>query len=127
MPFIQEAQRAVAAFHKATGQPVHRRPVLPDISRRNLRARLIGEESRESIQEIDSGGSDLAGELVDLIYVALGTAVEYGIELEPFFRAVHDANMAKVEGGVRRRPDGKILKPEGWQPADLEAVYQEQL
>ena len=33
---------------------------------------------------------------------------------------VHRSNMAKlVDGKVLRREDGKVLKPEGWQPPQL--------
>jgi predicted HAD superfamily Cof-like phosphohydrolase len=52
--------------------------------------------------------------MCDVIYVICGTAVEFGIDLAPFFAEVHRTNMAK-EGGATRA-DGKILKPEGWQP-----------
>lgn len=133
--FLQSAQRAVAEFQTATGQPVNRSPVVMTYDRECLRARLIGEECREAIQALGNfrqgdntqALAELAGELVDVIYVALGTAVEYGLELEPFFREIQAANMAKVADGCKRRADGKILKPEGWQPADLRAVLEAQL
>ena len=36
------------------------------------------------------------------------------------FNEVHRSNMAKlVDGKVLRREDGKVLKPEGWQPPQL--------
>ena len=36
------------------------------------------------------------------------------------FNEVHRSNMAKlVDGKVIRRDDGKVLKPEGWQPPQL--------
>jgi predicted HAD superfamily Cof-like phosphohydrolase len=36
------------------------------------------------------------------------------------FNEVHRSNMAKlVDGKVLRRDDGKVLKPEGWQPPQL--------
>jgi predicted HAD superfamily Cof-like phosphohydrolase len=38
------------------------------------------------------------------------------------WKEVHRSNMAKLEGGVRKREDGKILKPEGWTPPDVEGV-----
>jgi predicted HAD superfamily Cof-like phosphohydrolase len=39
--------------------------------------------------------------------------------LEAMTEAIHQANLRKqIDGKVVRRADGKILKPEGWQPAD---------
>lgn len=55
--------------------------------------------------------------VADLIYVALGAAVTFGVNLGPIWSAVQRTNMAKVGGAVR--PDGKILKPEGWQPPNV--------
>lgn len=55
--------------------------------------------------------------LADLIYVAVGAALELGIPLGAVWAEVHTANMRKVGGG--RRGDGKVLKPEGWTPPDV--------
>lgn len=55
--------------------------------------------------------------LADLDYVIEGTRLEFGVDGEPVFALVHEANMAKVGGETRS--DGKKLKPEGWQPADI--------
>ena len=38
------------------------------------------------------------------------------------FAEVHRANLTKASGP--RRADGKILKPEGWQPADVRSVIE---
>ena len=51
-------------------------------------------------------------------------AATCGLRVGPFFDAVQIANMAKVGGPVR--DDGKRLKPDGWQPADLQAVLEAQ-
>ena len=58
--------------------------------------------------------------LADLVYVTLGAAIRFGIDLQPFFEEVHKTNMAK-EGG-KTRADGKVLKPEGWQPPDIDRI-----
>jgi predicted HAD superfamily Cof-like phosphohydrolase len=60
------------------------------------RASLILEEVAETAQAL-MGGSlvDLADGLADLIYVALGTAVSYGIPIDRVFEAVHRSNMTK--------------------------------
>ena len=44
-----------------------------------------------------------------------------GMDLQPFFEEVHRTNMLKTTGPVRE--DGKVLKPEGWKPPRIEAMY----
>ncbi|MFT5127594.1 MAG: putative HAD superfamily Cof-like phosphohydrolase [Rhodothermales bacterium] len=64
---------------------------------------------------------DQADALVDAIYYICDCAVRHGMNLDPLFAIVHQANMGKVvDGKVLRRDDGKILKPEGWQPPEPE-------
>ena len=68
-------------------------------------------------------GSDLAAiakELADLLYVVYGTAVSYGIDMDPVFREVHRSNMSKVGG--YKRDDGKWVKPPTYSPAVIEPI-----
>ena len=56
-----------------------------------------------------------------------GEAVRILTELLAYypFNEVHRSNMAKlVDGKVIRREDGKVLKPEGWQPPQLAQFLQ---
>lgn len=43
--------------------------------------------------------------------------------LEEILLRTHDANMRKFEGGVIRNAAGKIMKPEGWQPANYDDLF----
>ncbi len=52
----------------------------------------------------------LVGELIDLTYVIVGTFVELGIDPEPAWQAVQQANMRKQPSPV----GGKAVKPAGW-------------
>jgi predicted HAD superfamily Cof-like phosphohydrolase len=65
-----------------------------------------------------------ADALADLAYVMEGTAIEFGIDSGPIAAEVHRANMTKVGGG--KREDGKILKPEGFRPPDVEGELRKQ-
>ena len=114
----------VRDFHEAFGQRVGSKPWLPYGDERDLRMRLMKEEMKEYEQaEHNNDLNNLAVELADIIYIACGTAVSYGIPLDDVFNAIHQANMNKlVDGKVIRREDGKIKKPEGWQPADIEGI-----
>ena len=76
----------------------------------------------ESQPEPDLGG--IADGIADLIYVLLGTALSYGIHIAPIWDEVQRTNMAK-EGGATRH-DGKVLKPEGWQPPDVRGILLKQ-
>lgn len=116
----------VLEFHKKCCQgQIGSLPSQPEQSIALLRHRLINEEAGECIDAINAGDVvDLADGLADLIYVALGTAIAYGIDLRPVWDEVHRTNMAK-EGGDKR-VDGKCLKPEGWQPPDVAGVLARQ-
>lgn len=101
-----------------------------------LRIRLMMEELGELLSAI--GTDDLvevADGLADLVYVTLGTAVAFGIDLPAVWAQVHAANMAKLlpcsdcsgpncpacSGlGVTAQLDKKkVMKPEGWAPPDI--------
>jgi len=116
----------VKDFQIAFNLNVGARPELPTDHERRLRIRLLEEEFDEYINaEIDNDIVEIADALADIIYIACGTAVSYGIPLDRVFAEVHRSNMAKlVDGKPIRREDGKILKPEGWTPPDTKgAVY----
>lgn len=114
----------VRDFHTAFGQRVGTKPELPDANERLLRMNLMTEEYREyNKAEANNDMVNLAVELADIIYIACGTAVSYGIPLDEVFNAIHTANMNKlVDGKVIRREDGKIKKPDGWEPANIEGI-----
>lgn len=116
----------VRAFMTACDQPVLDAPCCPPGDRAVLRANLIDEESFEVITAIGNEDiEEIADGLADLIYVAVGTALEYGIPLDRVWAEVQRSNMAKVDpatGKVTKRDDGKVLKPEGWTPPDIAAA-----
>ena len=114
----------VRDFHIAFNQRVGDYPQLPDEGDRLLRKRLLAEEYEEYMNaEFDNDIVEIADALADLIYIACGTAVSYGIPLDKVFAEVHRSNMSKlVDGKPIYREDGKVLKPEGWMPPDVEGV-----
>lgn len=116
----------VLAFHaKFCPSQIGEAPAEPSSKISNLRSALMREELDETIHAMSQGDiPGVADGLVDLIYVAIGTAIAYGIDLRPVWDAVQAANMAKVGGPTRA--DGKVLKPEGWQPPDIEGVLARQ-
>ena len=114
----------VKDFHQAFGQRVGEYPELPDRKERTLREKLLEEEFNEYMRaELNDDLVEIADALADIIYIACGTAVSYGIPLDDIFAEVHRSNMAKlVDGKVIRREDGKVQKPEGWTAPDIRSV-----
>ncbi|MBX9359259.1 phosphoribosyl-ATP pyrophosphohydrolase, partial [Chromobacterium vaccinii] len=70
--------------------------------------------------------AELTAEAVDVLNVVCGLLLSQGLPLEAMCVAIHDANLRKcVDGKVVRRADGKVLKPEGWRPADKQGVIRD--
>jgi len=116
----------VRDFHQAFGQRIGDKPELPNIEERKLRIKLLDEEVFEYTDaEYADDLVEIADALADIIYIACGTAVSYGIPLDDVFAEVHRSNMAKlVDGKVIRREDGKVQKPEGWTAPDIKGVLE---
>jgi hypothetical protein len=111
-------QADVEEFHRALEIPVHDTPA---IRRPELRAELIREEAKETCDAIERGDLvEAIDGLCDVLCVVYGAALEFGIDLAPFWDEVHRTNMAKVGGPVRK--DGKRLKPPGWTPPDIAGI-----
>jgi predicted HAD superfamily Cof-like phosphohydrolase len=95
----------------------------PSVANTELYTRLISEEYREFIDAREA--FDEAEQLdacMDMIWVILGYAHMKGYDIAGAWDEVVKTNMAKVDpetGKVRRREDGKILKPEGWAAPDM--------
>ena len=115
----------VRDFHKVMDLKIGDKPSVLDYETHTLRENLIREEFEEVIEALNQKNTcQTAKEIVGLIYVLIGTAVSCGIDLRPVWDEVQKSNMAKLGGG--KRPDGKIMKPEGWQPPDIEKIIEEQ-
>jgi len=111
----------VKEFTRAFGRKIQVVPKFPEDT--DLLRDLVTEEYKELIQALDERDMpETAKELVDLLYVTLGLAVQIGVPLEEVWDAVHESNMQKLGGPVRE--DGKILKPDGWQKPDIESIIE---
>lgn len=56
--------------------------------------------------------------LVDLVYVALGTAYYEGFDFDGAFDEVHNCNMKKIQKATERSK-WDVVKPDGWQPPNI--------
>jgi predicted HAD superfamily Cof-like phosphohydrolase len=88
-----------------------------------LYKKLIEEEFNEFlVAYYNSDEVESLDACMDMIWVILGFCHMKGYNIHGAWDEVWKTNMAKVDpetGKVRRREDGKILKPEGWQPPDM--------
>ena len=84
---------------------------------------LITEEYTELAEAIAAGDTvETLDALVDILVVTIGAINSMGADGEGAWREVMATNFAKIDrqlGKVRRREDGKILKPENWTPPNL--------
>lgn len=122
-------QEAVKDFHQRSSLVTPSRPVRLNDKEEDLALKLIREETGEIHTACALGDVPLiASEIVDLLYVTIGMAVRMGVNLDPLFIAIHQANLAKLEnGGPFYRKDGKLIKPPGWKPADIRGVMLRQM
>ena len=91
----------------------------------NLYTRLIQEEVDE-LWDANAQANQLEclDALVDILVVTIGAIHSMGADGEGAWNEVMRTNFAKIDpstGLVRKREDGKVLKPEGWQPPKLDS------
>ena len=81
---------------------------------------LIEEEVQE-LKDSTTPVDDLDA-LVDILVVTIGAIHSMGADTEGAWQEVMATNFAKIDrvtGRVRKREDGKVLKPTGWTAPDL--------
>jgi predicted HAD superfamily Cof-like phosphohydrolase len=81
---------------------------------------LIEEEFKE-LQDSADMEAELDA-LIDILVVTVGAIHSAGFNAEGAWKEVMSTNFAKIDketGKVRKREDGKVLKPIGWTPPDL--------
>ena len=128
---IMNNQKDVTEFMAAADQYVGTTPHLDEKNEQQVRLYidLIDEEFRElcdgflrrHIGDIADGGADL-------VWVVQGLFITLGIDFDKVWKEVRASNMSKVSdnGKIKKREDGKILKPESYFKPDIERVLKEQ-
>jgi predicted HAD superfamily Cof-like phosphohydrolase len=77
-------------------------------------------ESKDRVEQLDA--------LLDFIVVTTGAIHSGGFDGEGGWKEVMRTNFAKIDketGKVRKREDGKVLKPVGWEPPNLKPFVKE--
>ena len=84
---------------------------------------LIDEESKELDQAlVNNDRVEQLDALIDILVVTIGAIHSGGFAAEDAWKEVMRTNFAKIDhetGKVRKREDGKVLKPIGWTPPNL--------
>lgn len=123
---MNEEQKMVSEFHKLFQLPINITPKIVGKDLHYLRVGLIDEEFKELKDAMEKKDLiKIADGLADLLYVIYGTAITYGLDMDPIFREVHRSNMSKGNPEVLRAPNGKILKGENWSPPNLSSLLKE--
>ena len=119
----------VREFHLAMGLDARSTPTEVSPRLAAHRGELLAEEAAEVAEVSVTGPLDkLAHELADVVYVAYGTALVHGMDLDAVIAEIHRSNMTKLgpDGRVARRADGKVLKGEHYEVPDVSAVLRRQ-
>ena len=89
----------------------------------NMYLKLIEEEGDELAEAIAAHDQvETLDALIDILVVTIGAIHSAGFDAEGAWKEVMATNFAKIDretGKVRKREDGKVLKPIGWTPPDL--------
>ena len=85
--------------------------------------KLIDEEHQELLEAtLTEDRVEQLDALIDILVVTIGAIHSMGADAEGAWKEVMKTNFAKVDsetGKVRKREDGKVLKPVGWHPPVL--------
>ena len=89
----------------------------------NMYLTLIEEEADELGEAIKNHDQvETLDALIDILVVTIGAIHSAGFDAEGSWKEVMATNFAKIDretGKVRKREDGKVLKPQGWTSPDL--------
>lgn len=112
----------VAVFMTAAGQSIP--PFNANRSTQSdLYMKLIEEEYKELMDaEAVSDDAEICDACFDLMWVIVGYMKSRGWDCEEIWDEGAKSNLSKIDLvtlRVKKREDGKILKPEGWKPPDF--------
>ena len=89
----------------------------------NMYIGLIQEEHDELQEAINANDRvEQLDALIDILVVTIGAIHSAGFDAEGAWKEVMSTNFAKIDketGKVRKREDGKVLKPLGWTAPEL--------
>ena len=105
-------------FMKACDQSV-----TGDTAQFDMYVNLIQEENKELLEALAASDEvETLDALIDILVVTIGAIHSMGADGDGAWKEVMKTNFAKIDsetGKVRKREDGKVLKPLGWVAPEL--------
>lgn len=118
-------------FHKKYGFEKNEKVDIPNNSELiNFRTAFLMEELAEYTNAITK--KDAAGALdalVDIVYIALGTAWLFNLPFEKAWNEVQKANMSKIRAKDKAGKRGTkfdVVKPKDWKAPNIEKIIEEE-
>lgn len=112
--FMRSCDQSVGAFNKDQFE---------------LYVSLIAEECQELQDAVSAEDKEeILDALLDIVVVTIGAMHSLGVDSEGGWKEVMRSNFDKIDsktGKVRKREDGKVLKPLGWVPPNLKPFVKE--
>lgn len=104
-----DIQKALEDFQAASEQGIS---TIKDTELMKFRMKLIKDEFEELEEAVECKTEvDVLKEMCDLVYVLVGSFVQWDISFNEVFQMVQDSNMSKfVDGKPIRNEWGKVLK-----------------
>jgi predicted HAD superfamily Cof-like phosphohydrolase len=91
----------------------------------SMYVKLIDEEHQELLEAtLADDPIEQLDALIDILVVTIGAIHSMGADAEGAWKEVMKTNFAKIDhetGKVRKREDGKVLKPTGWVSPNLKS------
>lgn len=127
------------AWHEAVNEAKEREfGEQPLLEKLRLASTLVSEETLELEAELRAARSFIihstpiplevraaaAKEAADVLFVVMQAMYTLGIPFEEVYAEVMRSNRSKLEGGIRFREDGKLLKGDRYSPADVMRVLE---
>ena len=94
-----------------------------NVPQSSLYMKLIGEEFSELLTaKNQNNDAEIADACFDLMWVVVGYMLSRGWDVNKIWDEGALSNLRKIDPETRKvlkREDGKVLKPEGWQPPNF--------
>ena len=121
----------IDSFHKKFKFEKNDKVGIPDNNELvNFRTSFLMEELAEYTNAITKKDSAAALDaLVDIVYIALGTAWLFNLPFEKAWDQVQKANMSKIRTKSKSKKRGTsfdVVKPKGWIAPDIEQIIEEE-
>ena len=94
-----------------------------NVAQSNLYMKLIGEEFGELLSaKQQNNDAEIADACFDLMWVLIGYMLSRGWDVNKIWDEGALSNLRRIDpkiGKILKREDGKVLKPNGWQPPNF--------